>query len=35
MTILSAQNKTDEDYHKLMKSAGAANGAMRKAADQR
>ena len=33
MTILSAQSKTDEDYDKLMKSVGAANGAMRKAAD--
>ena len=32
MTILSAQSKTDEDYDKLMKSVGAANGAMRKAA---
>lgn len=31
--ILSAQAKTDEDYDKLMKSVGAANGAMRKAAD--
>jgi cytochrome c556 len=33
MTILSAQSKTDEDYDKLMKGVGAANGAMRKAAD--
>ena len=33
VTILSAQSKTDEDYDKLMKSVGAANGAMRKAAD--
>ena len=33
MAILSAQSKTDEDYDKLMKSVGAANGAMRKAAD--
>ena len=33
ITILSAQGKTDEDYDKLMKSVGAANGAMRKAAD--
>ena len=31
--ILSAQAKTDEDYDKLMKGVGAANGAMRKAAD--
>ena len=31
--IVSAQAKTDEDYDKLMKSVGAANGAMRKAAD--
>jgi cytochrome c556 len=30
--ILSAQAKTDEDYDKLMKGVGAANGAMRKAA---
>ena len=30
---LSAQAKTDEDYDKLMKAVGAANGAMRKAAD--
>jgi len=29
----SAQAKTDEDYDKLMKGVGAANGAMRKAAD--
>jgi cytochrome c556 len=33
VTILSAQSKTDEDYDKLMKGVGAANGAMRKAAD--
>jgi cytochrome c556 len=33
MAILSAQAKTDEDYDKLMKGVGAANGAMRKAAD--
>ncbi len=33
VTILSAQAKTDEDYDKLMKGVGAANGAMRKAAD--
>ena len=31
--VLSAQAKTDEDYDKLMKAVGAANGAMRKAAD--
>ena len=31
--IVSAQAKTDEDYDKLMKAVGAANGAMRKAAD--
>jgi cytochrome c556 len=31
--MLSAQSKTDEDFDKLMKSVGAANGAMRKAAD--
>jgi cytochrome c556 len=30
---LSTQAKTEEDYDKLMKSVGAANGAMRKAAD--
>ncbi len=29
---LSAQAKTDEDYDKLMKAVGQANGAMRKAA---
>ena len=34
VAILSAQAKTDEDYDKLMKGVGAANGAMRKAADQ-
>ena len=33
VAILSAQAKTDEDYDKLMKGVGAANGAMRKAAD--
>jgi cytochrome c556 len=33
VAILSAQSKTDEDYDKLMKGVGAANGAMRKAAD--
>lgn len=32
VAILSAQAKTDEDYDKLMKGVGAANGAMRKAA---
>ena len=32
VSILSAQAKTDEDYDKLMKSVGAANGALRKAA---
>jgi cytochrome c556 len=31
MTIVSAQSKTDEDYDKLMKAVGAANGAMRAA----
>ena len=31
--VPSAQAKTDEDYDKLMKSVGAANGAMRKAAE--
>ena len=33
MAIVSAQSKTDEDYDQLMKSVGAANGALRKAAD--
>jgi cytochrome c556 len=33
IAMLSAQSKTDEDYDKLMKGVGAANGAMRKAAD--
>ena len=33
MSILSAQSKTDEDFDKLMKGVGSANGAMRKAAD--
>jgi cytochrome c556 len=33
MSVLSAQSKTDEDYDKLMKGVGAANGALRKAAD--
>lgn len=32
-SMLSAQSKTDEDFDKLMKSVGQANGAMRKAAD--
>ena len=31
--LVSAQSKTDEDYDKLMKGVGAANGAMAKAAD--
>jgi cytochrome c556 len=30
---VSAQAKTEEDFHKLMQGVGAANGAMRKAAD--
>jgi cytochrome c556 len=33
VAILSAQATTDEDYDKLMKGVGAANGAMRKAPD--
>lgn len=33
VAVLSAQSKTDEDYDKLMKGVGAANGAMRKATD--
>jgi len=33
MSIVSAQSKTDEDFDKLMKGVGSANGAMRKAAD--
>lgn len=33
VAMVSAQSKTDEDYDKLMKSVGAANGALRKAAD--
>ena len=33
VAMLSAQSKTDEDFDKLMKGVGAANGAMRKAAD--
>ena len=31
--IVSAQSKTDEDYDKLMKGVGAANGALRKGTD--
>ena len=31
--ILSAQAKTEEDYDKLMKAVGAANGVMAKATD--
>ena len=31
--FLSAQAKTEEDYDKLMKAVGAANGAMAKATD--
>ena len=34
VTILSAQAKTDEDYDKLMKAVGAANGALRAAAKE-
>ena len=34
MAIVSAQSKTDEDYDKLMKAVGAANGAMRGAAKE-
>lgn len=36
MSLVSAQAKSDEDYEKLMKAVGAANGAVRKAtgADQ-
>jgi cytochrome c556 len=30
---VSAQSKTDEDFHKLMQGVGQANGALRKAAD--
>jgi cytochrome c556 len=33
VAMVSAQSKTDEDYDKLMKSVGAANGAMRKSTD--
>jgi cytochrome c556 len=32
-SIVSAQAKTEEDYDKLMKAVGAANGAMAKATD--
>ena len=31
--MLSAQTRTEEDYDKLMKAVGAANGAMAKATD--
>ena len=31
--VVTAQSKTDEDYDKLMKAVGAANGAMRKATE--
>jgi cytochrome c556 len=34
IAVLSAQAKTDEDYDKLMKAVGAANGAMRGAAKE-
>jgi cytochrome c556 len=34
LAVLSAQAKTDEDYDKLMKAVGAANGAMRGAAKE-
>ena len=34
VAILSAQAKTDEDYDKLMKAVGAANGALRGAAKE-
>ena len=34
VAMLSAQAKTDEDYDKLMKAVGAANGAMRGAAKE-
>ena len=33
VAMVSAQSKTDEDFDKLMKGVGAANGALRKAAD--
>jgi cytochrome c556 len=34
VAMLSAQAKTDEDYDKLMKAVGAANGALRGAAKE-
>ena len=34
LAVLSAQAKTDEDYDKLMKAVGAANGALRGAAKE-
>ena len=34
LAIVSAQSKTDEDFDKLMKGVGAANGALRKATDR-
>lgn len=34
VTVLSAQAKTDEDYDKVMKAVGAANGALRAAAKE-
>ena len=34
VAVLSAQAKTDEDYAKLMKAVGAANGALRGAAKE-
>ena len=34
VAVLSAQAKTDEDYDKLMKAVGAANGALRGAAKE-
>ena len=33
VAMVSAQSKTDEDYDKLMKGVGAANGVLRKATD--
>src|SRR5688500_8019323 len=33
VAVLSAQTRTEEDYDKLMKAVGAANGAMGKATD--
>ena len=33
LAVVSAQAKTDEDFDKLMKGVGAANGALRKATD--